>query len=592
MKKLFEWQTWLIMSVFACFVVLAAGSMEPIDEETVPSIPEDVLDKVEGIVHVNVNIAEWDDAYLSNKGYFCFKKDMEESETNKYNSLVYMSPDGSDISGIVATKDECMPTQLVTQTGILYFSFPNDTILELIHDNGTLVEMLDSIPYKKSELPGFTKYRDDTFKSIIANIAALLEKNTNKKELTSRYAAAFNAVAALDYTTATDILNELGISPKGQYEFSEKAAEWYSLHVGLVVYNTLSIWTGKASFKVGGSSCTLSGTIWCPSSAYNEVGTYGILCDTDAENLKVGKAEYQGTGYQSPNDLSFSVDFRGFKPNTTYYYRAYYQFNDEVNHGNLIPKNGNSSDIVVYDQNIKSFTTGDNRLHVDVVMCIDWTGSMGGIINTVKRNAIGFYDAFKDICDETNIELEGLTTQVVAFQDKNVDNPWLLTSPTYTLPEERESFNGYVSKIYASGGGDIPESGLEALDVAFSKSDWGIDDGFHRQVVILWTDAPYLVGSAYTDLTVEDIEAKWNSLPSGRRLILFAPNGAGYYNGGDWQVMDTWKNVIHETDLATGFSNFDYILRSIIGELTSKAPSKAPSKTKKSTQPYFFLPNK
>ena len=78
-------------------------------------------------------------------------------------------------------------------------------------------------------------------------------------------------------------------------------------------------------------------------------------------------------------------------------------------------------------------------------------------------------------------------------------------------------------------------------------------------------------------------------MPSGRRLILFAPNGNGYSNGGDWRELDSWKNVIHETDLESGFNNFSYILKSIIGELTGK--SKAQRKPSVSTEPYFFLPN-
>ena len=90
-------------------------------------------------------------------------------------------------------------------------------------------------------------------------------------------------------------------------------------------------------------------------------------------------------------------------------------------------------------------------------------------------------------------------------------------------------------------------------------------------MVILWTDAPFLAHAGYTDLSIDIVKKKWDSMPSGRRLILFAPNGNYYSNGGDWRELDGWKNVIHETDLISGFNNFEYILKSIIGELTSKA---------------------
>ena len=305
--------------------------------------------------------------------------------------------------------------------------------------------------------------------------------------------------------------------------------------------------------------------------------------------MNVQEAEYNDNGYQSEQDLSYSVDFRGLAPNSTYYYRAFYKFND-ADHGDIVPNHGSPSDQIIYDENIKSFKTGDNVLTVDVVMCIDVTGSMSGIINTVKKNAMDFYDLFKQSCDDEGIILSGLNSQVVAFRDKNVDgSSWISTSPTYFLPDQKEEYNTFVSGLYASGGGDTPESGLEALNIAFDKSDWGIDDGFHRQVVILWTDAPFLAHTSYTDLSVSYIKEKWDAMPSGRRLILFAPNGNGYSNGGDWRELDSWKNVIHETDLESGFNNFSYILKSIIGELTGK--SKAQRKPSVSTEPYFFLPN-
>lgn len=386
-----------------------------------------------------------------------------------------------------------------------------------------------------------------------------------------------------------ELVGGITTSDSGNYEFTETIEEWYDDKIGEYVCNTLSLWTGKATYKVGGSSCTLSGTIWCPSNVYNIYGTYGIICDEEQSKLTVGNAEYEGTGFQSEEDLSYSVDFRGFKPNTTYYYKAYYKFNSS-DHGNIAPKYGNPTDQVIYDTTVKSFKTGDNALTVDVVMCIDVTGSMSGIINTVKSNAIGFYDSFNRCCEEEGIQLTGLNSQVIAFQDKNHDGArWMSVSPTYSLPSQKSEFNSFVNALYADDGGDTPESGLEALDMAFSKTDWGADDGYHRQVIILWTDAPYLTGS-YSSVTVGELKSKWDAMPSGRRLILFAPYGNGYDNGGDWAVFDGWTNLIHESDLTSGFNNFDYILKSIIGELTSKAKARAAKAPVKENT--YFRPNK
>jgi len=332
---------------------------------------------------------------------------------------------------------------------------------------------------------------------------------------------------------------------------------------------TLDVLTGDAT-KVGGSSATLFGSIDFPTDIYNIYGTYGIIVDKDMGNMLLADAEYQGTGSQPNPGTSYSVDFRGFEPNTTYYYRAYYKFNNEDDHGDICPRYV-EVDGIAYGE-IKSFTTGDNLLTVDVAMCIDVTGSMKDIISTVKRNAMSFYDQFKQCCDDNGIQLAGLNAQVIAYRDKNVDTNWLQTSSTYSLPSQQTAFDSFVSGLIATGGGaSAAESGLEALQEAFNKSDWGADDGYHRQVVILWSDAPYWATAPYTDVTLSDLASKWETMPSGRRLILIAPNGVRESGSGSWGDLDGWTNVMHETNTEMGFNDMDYILESIIGELTSKA---------------------
>lgn len=531
---------------------------------------------INGIIKINNYADEWSTAYVSPLGYFCVDPNIGDSRDAQYTALEYMTTDEKDYACLVANVTDNRPTQLVTTRGNLYFSYPNDSILELLYDNGIKMELVDSIPYRKVTLPGFQEsLKNDVLKGVLANAALLLTRNTgiisnaNLAQLLPTLVDAFDRVSQMIYETNDEYVNGLPVNDEGNYRFAYIMRQWFNSNVQRTVKNVLSLWTGNATFKVGGSSCTLAASVFCSSDNYNDYGTYGILCDADPANLKVGQAEYEATGFQGKDDVSYEVDFRGFKPNTTYYYTAFYRFNS-ADHGGLIAKYGESNAEVIYDTTVKSFTTGDNVLTVDVVMCIDVTGSMSGIINTVKRNAINFYDQFNQCCLEEGITLASLNAQVISFRDKNVDYNWLSTSPTYLLPEQRDQYNAHVNSLYADGGGDTPESGLEALQAAFNKTDWGVDDGYHRQVVILWTDAPYLIGS-YSDVTLDNVAAQWNTLPSGRRLILFAPNGRGYESNGDsWGNLDGWKNLIHETDLYSGFNNFQYILKSIIGELTSK----------------------
>ena len=83
---------------------------------------------------------------------------------------------------------------------------------------------------------------------------------------------------------------------------------------------------------------------------------------------------------------------------------------------------------------------------VDIVFCIDVTGSMTPIIDAVKANALGFYD---DV--QTNLTAKGknvaqLRVRVVAFRDFVADGAAALEeSPFYALPDERNAFSEFVT---------------------------------------------------------------------------------------------------------------------------------------------------
>lgn len=543
------------------------------------------VETLETIVEVTEGIGDWDNAYITPAGYFLYRANLQPATTSptaavltrtesaSQECLSFLSADSETQADLLLSAAEKLPLQMASGDQTLHFSYPNDSILELVYDDNSGLSMVDSIPYSLKDMQAMASAQGytDNLKRTLFYFYSLVNGHVDDLALFEQLSEIFNTILGLDFDkNSGSTLEQLGLPVEdGSYTFVIDIEVHFEITIERV-YHTIVLWTGDASFKVGGSSCTLSGTIWCPSGDYNAYGTYGIVCDENPENLYVGKAEYEKTGFQAPEDLSFEVDFRGFKPNTRYYYRAYYKFNS-ADHGDLVFKYAETGGNVGYDQVIKSFHTGDNKLSVDVVMCIDVTGSMSGIINTVKNNALGFYDAFNQSCTDAGIELLGLNTQVIAFQDINVDGDRaMIESPTYLMPEQREDFSAFVNALYADGGGDTPESGLEALDLAFSKTDWGVDDGYHRQVVILWTDAPYLIGSEYTALTPAMVQEKWDAMPSGRRLVLFAPNAQGYSNGGDWEVMETWDNVIHETNLSAGFSDFQYILDAIIGELTGR----------------------
>lgn len=591
-KNLFVW----------ILLVLTAVSCKN-DDEPGLSGEGDNLAKLGQIAMVTEDIGDWDKAYLTPDGYFLYRDGISapaarEGETDdKYDCLSYMSLDKKTKVNILLSKDDKLPAQIVFEDKTsLYFSYLDDepeeeTVLELVYDGGGKMEKIGNYRYSYAEWETIkTQYAgEDILMQALSYFNFLVKESGCTSSSIVGLTETFDDVLSLEISLDVDI-DVLALEKDDEgFVFVSDINVVFDVVVEKV-FSELALWTGEASFKVGGSSCTLKGSIWCASQTFGDYGVYGIVCDTDKSKLKIdANPEFSGTGIQT--DKEFEVDFRGLQPRTTYYYRAYYKFNSS-DHGHLkfVDNVEVSSDGQVgYDTVIKEFTTGDNILNVDVVMCMDVTGSMSGLINTVKKNALNFYDIFEKACVESNIILSSLNTQVIAFRDKNEDKDWLLKSDVYAMPDDRELFSGFVNGLRATGGGDTPESGLEALDTAFSRDDWGKDDGYHRQVVILWTDAPYLTGSSYTDLTLENVQLKWDSMPSGRRLVLFAPNGT-QSNGGSWSDLDSWINVMHLTDTSTGFENIDYVIDNIIGELTGKGKTEL-SRVQPSSVTTVFTPN-
>jgi hypothetical protein len=205
---------------------------------------------------------------------------------------------------------------------------------------------------------------------------------------------------------------------------------------------------------------------------------------------------------------------------------------------------------------------------VDIVFCIDVTGSMDPILDAVKANALGFYD---DV--QTNLVAKGknvsqLRVRVVAFRDLAADGGAAIEeSPFYALPGDRAGFSGFVGGLTAEGGGDAPESGLEAVALAIN-SPWTKVGDRRRQVIVVWSDQPTTPLDASTvpaDLASR-IPADFSSLTdawedeqgvmgsSSKRLILFAPDGPGWSD-----ISAAWENVVHNPSTAGGgLSDVDY----------------------------------
>lgn len=227
--------------------------------------------------------------------------------------------------------------------------------------------------------------------------------------------------------------------------------------------------------------------------------------------------------------------------------------------------------------------------NVDIVMCIDATGSMGSLLDTVKKNALKFYGDLTSAMAEKGKYVEELRVRVIAFRDYLADGDnAMLATDFYSLPAEEKEFEQLVSSLKPFGGGDDEEDGLEALAYAI-KSDW--TKGPHsRHVIVVWTDdathklgfgrdpenGRYLVDSKTSFDQVKENARKyptkmakdfaelsdwWGDVERpglmnqyAKRLLIYAPE-VKYWNS----ISDQWDQVLHFTSEAgKGLRELDY----------------------------------
>ena len=208
--------------------------------------------------------------------------------------------------------------------------------------------------------------------------------------------------------------------------------------------------------------------------------------------------------------------------------------------------------------------------NVDMVFCIDATGSMDNVISIVKKNALSFYADVMDAMAKKSKVIDKLRVRVIAFRDYLADgDEAMMVTDFFDLPGQAYDFERCVKSIEAKGGGDEPEDGLEALAYAI-KSDWDNEGIKKRQVIVVWTDAstheigygasepnyPSKMAKSFDELTFwwGDSQNKGHINQNAKRLLLFAP-GKKYWN----TISDTWDNVIHYPSIAgQGLEEFDY----------------------------------
>jgi von Willebrand factor type A domain len=206
---------------------------------------------------------------------------------------------------------------------------------------------------------------------------------------------------------------------------------------------------------------------------------------------------------------------------------------------------------------------------VDIVLVIDATGSMTSIIERVKAGAVRFHDELSKVMAEKDKQVDELRIRVVTFRDYyDDDSDALIASDFIALPEQQAELERFVAGIRATGGGDEPETGLEALAEAM-RSPWTRSGSKRRHVIVVWTDASNHPleknAGAKPPRYPADMPADFDALTdmwegqdvmdaNAKRLVLFTPDA---YAWSDISVH--WESTLHfPSQAGAGLSDMDY----------------------------------
>ena len=212
---------------------------------------------------------------------------------------------------------------------------------------------------------------------------------------------------------------------------------------------------------------------------------------------------------------------------------------------------------------------------VDIVLCIDGTGSMSSSMEAVKDGAANLYSNLRDYCSKYGKLVGSFRIRLLCFGDYGSDgDEAMFTTDFFKMPGEERRFKAALDNLEYPDGGDSPESGLEALYLAIN-SPWSPDMGGRRsQLVVMWTDAEAhdiktvgeenpLYPSGVPD-NLNGLRKMWEKGAVGpkgeqiRRLLLLAPKEKPWKS-----IRKNWSGVYYKEFDGESYFDLDSMLESL-----------------------------
>jgi Mg-chelatase subunit ChlD len=124
-----------------------------------------------------------------------------------------------------------------------------------------------------------------------------------------------------------------------------------------------------------------------------------------------------------------------------------------------------------------------SKPEVEVVFCLDTTGSMGGLIKAAKEK-------IWTICNQiaSGKPTPHLKVGLVAYRDKGDE----YITKVFDLTDDLDAIHGHLKQFVAAGGGDEPEHVNQALYDAVHKIKWSTDKKTLRMIFLVGDAEPHM----------------------------------------------------------------------------------------------------
>lgn len=123
---------------------------------------------------------------------------------------------------------------------------------------------------------------------------------------------------------------------------------------------------------------------------------------------------------------------------------------------------------------VHNITTTDGK-NMEIVFCLDATGSMSGLIGTAKEK---IWDIVSELTQSNDVE--SLKLGMIFYRDKGEK----FITKKIELTSDLDAVYSELLKVQAEGGGDSPESVNQALNEAITQIEWSKKSAYKTIFVV------------------------------------------------------------------------------------------------------------